>query len=84
MKSGNDITNVNISNLCIYAQYLSGKISYKKMGSVTVDKTHVWDNRYNAGEDSESTKGDSDQKIKETYFNGGKGVMPGMILKQKK
>jgi hypothetical protein len=59
----------------------TGKLTYKKMGGVTVDKTHVWDNRYNAGEDLKSESG---EKIKETYFIGGKGVVPGMTLKQKK
>ena len=59
----------------------TGKTSYKKVGNVTVDKSHVWDNRYNAGESLNTTTADN---IKETYFSGGKNVVPGMLLKQKR
>jgi hypothetical protein len=60
----------------------TGKMSFKKIGSVTVDKSHVWDNRYNAGD--ERSEAEIVGGIKETYFNGGKAVVPGMILKQRK
>jgi hypothetical protein len=60
----------------------TGKVTYKKVGSVTVDKTHIWDNRYNAGEDSVTTS-NLNFNIKETHFKGGRSVVPGMLLKLK-
>lgn len=62
----------------------TGKTEYKTVGSVTADKTIIWDNRYNVG-DSDAPKLDkAGNPITATLFKGGKSVQPGMLLKQKK
>lgn len=55
-----------------------GKTFYKKVGTITVDKNHIWDNRYNAAEDNPGSS-----EITETRFKGGKGFYPGMLIIQK-
>lgn len=59
-------------------QDAEGKTFYKKVGSITVDKNHIWDNRYNAAEDNPKSV-----DITETWFKGGKGLYPGMLIIQK-
>lgn len=59
-------------------QDANGRTFYKKVGVITVDKSHIWDNRYNAAEDNPAADAN-----KETYFKGGKGYYPGMLIMQK-
>jgi hypothetical protein len=62
-----------------------GLTEYKKVGSVSVDKEAIWDNRYNAGGKPEVETLDSEGKpITATRFKGGKKVESGMLLKQAK
>jgi len=56
----------------------NGKTFYKKITTITVDKNHIWDNRYNAAEDDPKST-----EITETWFKGGKGLYPGMLIIQK-
>lgn len=62
------------------------RTSYEKVSSVTADKKHIWDNRYNAGEEPENVQTDKKgNPITVTTFKGGsKKIQPGMILKQVK
>lgn len=68
----------------------SGRTEYKKVGSVTVDKKKVWDNRFNLsdGQEQEDETDDSEtsgyEKVDITYFKGSKKIAPGMVLKQVK
>jgi hypothetical protein len=60
----------------------TGLTEYKKVGSATVDKNIVWDNRYNAGEEAEEKQLDKDgNPITATVFKGSKKIQPGMLLK---
>lgn len=59
-------------------QDADGKTYYKKVGSITADKNHIWDNRYNAAEENPNSA-----SITETWFKGGKGLYPGMLIIQK-
>lgn len=59
-------------------QDADGKTFYKKVGSITADKNHIWDNRYNAAEDNPNST-----SVTETWFKGGKGLYPGMLIIQK-
>lgn len=60
----------------------TGLTEYKKVGSATVDKKLVWDNRYNAGEEAEEKQLDKDgNPITATVFKGSKKIQPGMLLK---
>ncbi len=56
----------------------NGKTFYKKLGVITVDKSHIWDNRYNAAEENPNSG-----NIDKTHFKGGKGYYPGMLIIQK-
>lgn len=60
----------------------TGLTEYKKVGTATVDKKLVWDNRYNAGEEAEEKQLDKDgNPITATVFKGSKKIQPGMLLK---
>jgi cell division inhibitor SulA len=59
----------------------TGTITYKKVGSVKVDKKNVWDNRYAAGSEADNAAA----SLKGTVFLGkAKKVYPGLLLKQAK
>jgi len=62
----------------------TGRTEYKVVGSATVDKKIVWDNRYNAGDKSEVVLDKNGAPITATLFKGGKNIQPGMLLKQKR
>jgi hypothetical protein len=60
----------------------TGLTEYKKVGTATVDKKLVWDNRYTAGEEAEEKQLDKDgNPITATVFKGSKKIQPGMLLK---
>ncbi len=55
-----------------------GKTFYKRQGVIKVDKKQIWDNRFMAGEEQEST-----EEVKEyTLFKGGKNFYSGMLIRQ--
>ena len=60
----------------------TGKTEYKVVGRATVDRSKVWDNRYNAGNDPETIITKDKSAINATLFKGSKSVEPGMLLKQ--
>ncbi|HRH64864.1 MAG TPA: hypothetical protein PLU53_01065 [Bacteroidia bacterium] len=55
-----------------------GRTAYNKVGTIKVDKSQIWDNRYMA-------TGDSINPVDRTLFKkvGGKDFFPGMLIKQK-
>ncbi|WP_271783929.1 hypothetical protein [Aquimarina algiphila] len=56
----------------------NGKTVYKRQGVIKVNKKQIWDNRFMAGEEHEST-----EEIKEyTLFKGGKNFYSGMLIRQ--
>ena len=66
-----------------FTQNEEGVSVYKKVGTVTVDKKQVWDNRYNAGQKTEIEQLDKDGKrINATLFKGNAPF--GALLKQVK
>lgn len=58
----------------------TGLTEYVSKGKITVDKNLIWDNRYNAGDESEIIN----PEIKETTFKGGKKFYSGMLIRQLK
>jgi hypothetical protein len=52
-----------------------GKIEFKRVAVITVNKKHIWDNRYMANEEHFS-------KFEYTTFKGGKKALIGMFLRQ--
>lgn len=56
----------------------TGFLTYKKVGTIKVDKKSVWDNRYNLSDEEES----SDSALDRTTFKGGKDYAPGMLIRQ--
>lgn len=60
----------------------TGLTEYKKVGTVTVDKESIWDNRFNAGTDPED--GEVDNSIDRTTFKGSGKFYAGMLIKQVK
>ncbi|MFM7684267.1 MAG: hypothetical protein ACKO7P_16235 [Bacteroidota bacterium] len=63
----------------------TGLTEYKKVGSVTADKKVIWDNRYNAGDKSETEQLNKEgNPITATPFKGSKKIQPGMLLIQVK
>ncbi len=59
----------------------TGLTEYKEIGTATVDKKEVWDNRYNAGAKIEPTLDKDGHPIIATSFKGSKKIQPGMLLK---
>ncbi len=56
----------------------NGKTFYKRQGVIKVDKKQIWDNRFMAGEEKETT-----EEVKEyTLFKGGKNFYSGMLIRQ--
>jgi hypothetical protein len=66
----------------------TGRSVYKKVGSVTVDKKKIWDNRYNLADappaEEQGAAKTSLEKVTMTFFKGSKKIVPGMVLKQTK
>lgn len=60
----------------------TGLTEYKKVGSVSVDKDSLWDNRFNAGTDPEDGK--VENTIDRTTFKGSGKFYAGMLLRQVK
>ena len=62
-----------------------GKTTWKTVGKCSVDKkTPIWDNRYNAGDESEPQKDKEGNLVNATTFKGSKKIQVGMLLKQLK
>jgi hypothetical protein len=62
-----------------------GRITYKRKGIIKVDKKNIWNNKYNIGEeplDEEGNPIEIENDIEFTYFKGGKGYYPGMLIRQ--
>ena len=62
----------------VLEQYLNddGTIAYNRVGVIKVDKKHIWDNRYRAYEENNSS-------FEYTSFNGGKNKFyQGMLIRQ--
>jgi len=61
----------------------AGKTTWTTVGKCAVNKkTPIWDNRYNAGEDTEPQKDEEGNLIGSTAFKGSKKIQVGMLLKQ--
>ena len=60
----------------------TGKMKWKRVCTVSVDKANIWDNRYTAGEEPENIVLDKNgNPITVTAFKGGNNIAPGMMLK---
>ncbi len=62
-----------------------GRVTYKRKGVIKVDKKNIWNNKYNIGEeplDEEGNPIEIENDIEFTYFKGGKGYYPGMLIRQ--
>ncbi len=63
-----------------------GRLKYKRKAVIKVDKSKIWDNRFNAGEapldeNGEPMKPENDLEF--THFKGKKGgLFPGMLIRQ--
>lgn len=58
-----------------------GLIEYKRIGVITVDKEHIWDNRHLA--DEESSEESDSSKLNYTTFKGSKNkYFSGMLIRQ--
>ncbi|HRO75532.1 MAG TPA: hypothetical protein PLP27_05240 [Crocinitomicaceae bacterium] len=63
----------------------TNKTEYKKVGSITLDKNGIWDNRYNAGEAPEKVTTDKNgNPLQGSIFKGSGKIQKGMLLKQAK
>ena len=64
----------------------SGKVTYKRVGTIKAEKGKVWDNRYAADEEQaeDAAQGEgSVQTINATTFSGGnKNMYPGLLIRQ--
>ncbi len=61
----------------------TGETEYKKVGTITLDKKRVWDNRYNAGEEINSVTYDKKgNPVHGSIFKGSKKIQPGMLIRQ--
>ncbi len=58
----------------------TGKTKYVKKGKITVEKGLIWDNRMTPEEAAADT---AKVKLDRTTFKGGKGLYPGMLIRQK-
>lgn len=60
----------------------AGKTTWKSIGKCAVDKkAPIWDNRYNAGEETEPQKDSEGNTIIGTTLKGSKKIQPGMLIK---
>jgi hypothetical protein len=59
------------------------KTKWQKVGTTTVDKKQIWDNRYNAGDEPNNVvMGKDGLPIKATTFQSSNSAQEGMFLKQ--
>lgn len=59
-----------------YVDSETGLTKYRKKGEIKVNKSKVWDNRYNAYEDNVDNS-----ELSGTEFTGGKKYYPGMLIR---
>lgn len=60
-----------------------GFTEWKSMGKCKVDKKYpIWNNMYNAGEETEEQLDDEGNVVFGTRFKGSKSILPGMLVKQ--
>jgi hypothetical protein len=63
----------------------TGLTVYKSKGKIKVSKDVIWDNRYNAGDETAEIQKDSEGNVIEaTLFEGGKKFYPGMLIRELK
>ena len=61
----------------------TGRTKWVRIGTTTVDKKFVWDNRYNAGDQPDNVViGKDGQPISVTTFSNNAKAQPGMFLRQ--
>jgi len=58
----------------------TGKVTYKKVGTITAEKGKIWDNRFNLADEQQPA--DGEKAIDKTTFSGGSGYYPGMLIRQ--
>lgn len=61
-------------------QDANGKIQYVRKGIIYVDGNNIWDNRYTVEE--LAAMGKSNPQNQFTFFRGGSGYAPGMLIRQ--
>lgn len=59
----------------------SGTTTYQRKGVISVMKAQIWDNRYNAGEET-SEAGVSNVPDITSFKGSAKGIYPGMLIRQ--
>lgn len=57
----------------------TGKVTYKKVGTISVEKGKIWDNRFNLADELPE---EGKEVIDRTTFSGGSGYYPGMLIRQ--
>jgi hypothetical protein len=63
----------------------TGLTKYINKGRITVDKNLIWDNRFNASEETtENPKSNNNIVLDRTTFKGGRNYYSGMLIKQVK
>ncbi|AMS27786.1 hypothetical protein AEM51_12915 [Bacteroidetes bacterium UKL13-3] len=62
----------------------TGLTKYESKGTIKVDKKLLWDNRFNAGEESSTETDTTKPVIDRTTFKGGKKFYSGMLIRQLK
>ena len=61
----------------------TGSTKWERVGTTTVNKKYVWDNRYNVGDEPETVViGQDGVPINATTFNNNPKAQPGMFLRQ--
>jgi len=62
-----------------------GRTKYVRKGTIKVDGKQIWDNRYLAGQeetDDSTAAVNTTPVLDRTFFKGGKGFYPGMLIRQ--
>jgi hypothetical protein len=60
----------------------TGKMTYKRVGVITVDGENVWDNSLTPEEEADRKKQGKASKTPYTYFKGSGNYYPGQLIKQ--
>ena len=60
----------------------TGKVTYKRVGVITVDGNNVWDNSLSPEEEAERKKQGKATQSPYTYFKGAGKYYPGQLIKQ--